>query len=158
MPKKKRISKTFRNNYNLRAFIERLKEKYLMEQKPVKKEIIKKPSTQHKKPFNKSTSLLKYTSKKVPQPKIDKSLFEKICKGSIIKKNNQTFIAMDVSAVLNQKRDNSYYLDKTKKKNAKLILNKSNKSIIINKIKNNNVSYVRIGKEHGKLRRRINFS
>ena len=69
---------------------------------------------------------------------------------------------MDVSAVQNQKRDNSYYLDKTKKKNAKLILNKSNKSIIINKIKNNNVSYVRIGKrigkEHGKLRRRINFS
>ena len=62
---------------------------------------------------------------------------------------------MDVSAVLNQKRDNSYYLDKTKKKNAKLILNKSNKSIII---KNNNVSYVRSGKEHGKLRRRINFS
>ena len=75
--------------------------------------------------------MLKYTSKQSNKPIVKKSLFEKICKGSIIKKNNQTFIGAEnyTSIIPKDAKDNSYYLEQNNQKKAKLVLNKSTKSI-----------------------------
>jgi len=83
-----RFKKINNSNFNLRIFINDLKKKYL--DKPKNR---KDHNSTLKGPLKSARSLLKITTKKAKINK--KSLFERLCKGSIIQKNNKTFIEQD---------------------------------------------------------------